>query len=190
MSTSEVTGEALTETMKKVAVTLKRAEVPFALGGSFAAYARGAPLPTHDIDFLVLPEDEVRVADALTAGGLRIERPPLDWLFKAWDEDRMVDIIYRPIGRPVTPEILGRADQLEVAAVRMPVISATDLVVFKLMTYREHVCDFGAGLPLARSLREQIDWDIVRKETAESPYARAFLFLLRELDILPTEGDE
>jgi hypothetical protein len=68
--------------------------------------------------------------------------------------------------------------------VRMPVLSATDLLVFKLLTLREHECDFGAVLPIARALREQVDWEIVRKETGHSPYARAFLTLLEDLDII------
>jgi hypothetical protein len=176
--------DELTESLKKVAVTLKQAEIPFALAGSFAAYARGGPQPVHDVDFFVLPENVERAQAALRDAGLRIEQPPLDWLFKAYNGASLVDIIHHPLGRPVRREVLDRADQLEVLAVRMPVLSATDQLVFKLLTLREHECDFGAVLPIARALREQVDWDIVRQETGHSPYARAFLHLLEELDIL------
>jgi hypothetical protein len=189
-SLERFTDEDLLDSLKKVAVTLKRAQVRFALAGSFAVYARGGPLPTHDVDFLVLPEDVARSTDALADAGLRIEQPPLDWLIKAYDGDCLVDIIHHPVGRPVTPEILQRASELEVGAVRMPVASATDLIVFKLLTYREHECDFGHGLPLARTLREQIDWEVVRKETQQSPYARAFIHLLEDLDIVERDAKE
>lgn len=37
---------------------------------------------------------------------------------------------------------------------------------------------------VVRPLREQIDWDRVRKETAGSPYAEAFLVLLDRLDVV------
>jgi hypothetical protein len=40
---------------------------------------------------------------------------------------------------------------------------------------------------MARALREQIDWPRVRKETAESPYAFAFLVLLEKLDVIAPE---
>ena len=40
---------------------------------------------------------------------------------------------------------------------------------------------------MARSLREQIDWDRVRRETAHSPYAEAFLVLLDRLDVVPVQ---
>jgi hypothetical protein len=174
----------LTESLKRVAVTLKGAQIRFALAGSFAAYARGGPLPVHDVDFFLLPDDVEKAEAALTEAGLRIEHPPLDWLVKAFDGDCLVDLIHHPLGRPVQPEVLERTDQLEVLAVRMPVLAATDLVVFKLLTFREHECDFGAALPIARALREQIDWPIVRKETDQSPYARAFLALLADLGVI------
>ena len=43
------------------------------------------------------------------------------------------------------------------------------------------------GLPLARSLREQIDWARVRRDTAHSPYAETFLILLDRLDVVPLD---
>jgi len=42
-------------------------------------------------------------------------------------------------------------------------------------------------LELARSLREQIDWDAVRARTAESPFAKAFFTLVEELGIVEPE---
>jgi hypothetical protein len=40
---------------------------------------------------------------------------------------------------------------------------------------------------MARALREQIDWHRARKETAESPYAFAFLVLLEKLGVIAPE---
>jgi hypothetical protein len=105
-----LTEDDLTESLKKVAVTLKGADIPFALAGSFAAYARGGPQPVHDVDFFVLPQDVERAQAALRDAGLRIEQPPLDWLFKAYDGESLVDLIHHPLGRPVRPEVLDRAD--------------------------------------------------------------------------------
>jgi hypothetical protein len=39
-------------------------------------------------------------------------------------------------------------------------------------------------LELARSLREQIDWDFVRAHTADSPFACAFFTLVEELGVV------
>jgi hypothetical protein len=71
----------------------------------------------------------------------------------------------------------------------MPVLSATQLMIHKLLSYTQQYCDFATGLPVARSLREKIDWDRVRNETAGSPYAEAFLVLLDRLDVVPLPGN-
>jgi len=176
---------ALISTLRRTALALKQSDLPFALGGSYAVHARGGPRPTHDVDFFIRPEDRDRAAAALQAAGLRVEQAALDWLFKAFDGEELADIIYAPVGSAVTLDLLDRADDLDVAALRMPVLSATDLVLFKVLTFSEHNCDYASALPTARALREQVDWDMIERASAESPYAAAFLDLLDRLGIVP-----
>jgi hypothetical protein len=182
--------EGLIVTLKRVASILKQADVPFALGGSFAVYAHGGHSSDHDVDFLLRKQDVERALEALTEAGFTAERPPEDWLVKVYDEGRLVDLIYRPVECPVTDETLADTVIRPVNAIHMPVLSATALMVHKLLSFSQHYCDFARGLPLARSLREQIDWRRVREETAQSPYAEAFLILLDRLGVvsLPESG--
>jgi hypothetical protein len=177
--------EGLAGTMKRVAAALKQSEIPFALGGSFAVYAHGGHSSDHDVDFLIREQDKDRALDELAKVGFEVEQPPEDWLVKVYDEGRMVDLIYRPVETAVTDATLRDTDLLAVEAITMPVISATRLMIHKLLSYTQHHCDFATGLPVARSLREQIDWGRVRSETAASPYAEAFLVLLDRLDVVP-----
>jgi hypothetical protein len=177
--------EGLANTLKRVAATLKAADIPFALGGSFAVYAHGGHSSDHDVDFLIREQDRDKALAEMEKVGFRTEEPPEDWLVKVYDEDRMVDLIYRPVEAPVTDEVLADSTQISVEAISMPVISATRLMVHKLLSYSQHYCDFATGFPVARSLREQIDWVRVRRETAKSPYAEAFLILLDRLDVVP-----
>jgi hypothetical protein len=182
--------EALTETLKRSAVALKKARVPFALGGGYATYARGGSASENDVDFLLREEDAETALAALEQAGLRAERPPEDWLLKAYDGDRLVDLIWRMGGRPVDDDLLSRADELDVCSVFMPVAGATDLVIGKLLSMSAHYCDFTKPLALARALREQVDWALVRAATAESPFAEAFLLLGERLAVLPPAGEE
>ncbi|MEU4163903.1 nucleotidyltransferase [Actinoplanes sp. NPDC026670] len=177
--------EGLAITLKRVASTLKSADIPFALGGSFAVYARGGYSSDHDVDFLIREQDKDRALQELAAVGFETEQPPEDWLVKVYDEGRMADLIYRPVESPVDEETLRDTEQISVEAIYMPVISASRLMVHKLLSYSQHYCDFATGLPLARSLREQIDWERVHRETAGSPYAESFLVLLDRLDVVP-----
>ncbi|MBB5867670.1 hypothetical protein F4553_001049 [Allocatelliglobosispora scoriae] len=172
-------------TMKRAATVLKEHQVPFALAGGFAVYARGGSGSEHDVDFLIRREDADKALKLLAAAGFSTERPPEDWLVKVYDQHRLVDLIFEPVGLPVTDATLADTTLMRVEAIEMPVLSATTLMSYKLLSFTEQYCDYTRALPLARSLREQIDWERVRADTKPSPYARSFLFLLEQLDVLP-----
>jgi hypothetical protein len=175
--------DAMREALKRAASLLKQTEVPFALCGSYALWARGAPESEHDVDFMIAERDAEHVVDACVDAGMPVRRPAEDWLFKVEVDDVTVDIRHRTAGEPVTPELLERSDVLEVLSVRMPVLAVTDLISTRLRTLTEHYCDFGALLLAVRAVREQIDWARLRAEVAENDFAVAFLFLTDRLGI-------
>ena len=180
--------QPLLEALKTIATTLKAEDVPFALAGSYAVYARGGPRSLHDVDFVV-PQAEIPAAEAaLEKRGLRVEQPPEDWLTKAYQGDLCIDLIHTLSFGPVDEAMLSRADELPVESVRMPVLSATDLINGKLCALSEHACDLEPVLVVARSLREQISLPLVQTATDGHPYAEAALFLLERLGILPVTG--
>lgn len=179
---------SLRDTLKKVAVALKGADVPFAVAGGYGAWARGGPEPGHDVDFFVVEEDVKNAVHALEEAGLKTERPTTeDWLVKVYDGDQVADVIHHPNGRPVTREMIERAEVLPVDSIHMPVLAATDIVLTKLLALDENYLDLGTVLPAARALREQVDWAEVRRGTADSPYADAFLRLAERLGIAPAQ---
>jgi hypothetical protein len=172
------------ETMKRVVTALREADVPFVLGGGLAVWAWGGPSTGHDLDVMVLPDDADRALRALSGAGMRTEKPPEGWLYKAWDGEVLIDIIFRPVGQEVDDEMFERAEELEVSAVPMKVMSLEDILVTKLLALDDHSLDYERHLEFARSLRERIDWDDVRERTDDSPYAKAFFTLLEELGIV------
>jgi hypothetical protein len=161
----------------------------FALCGGLAAYARGGTLMDHDVDFLIRAEEAELALEALESAGMRTEKPPEDWLVKAYHGDVLIDLIFRPVERPVTERTLADTDPLPVGSVRLPVLSATELLINSLGTVTDQVCDLSEPLRLARGMREQIDVERVRDETKDSPYARAFLVLCEDLHVLPGRQD-
>lgn len=172
------------EALKRVAVALKQTGIPFALIGGYAVWARGGPEPDHDVDFMVADEDASKAAEMLAEDGFQVVQPPEDWLFKVYTDDAMVDIIFRDAGTPASRAVVEDADEIEVLSVSMPVLSGTELLVQKMKAMDEHSCDFSRLLPVARALREQVDWDRVRKETDDSDFAAAFLYLIERLAII------
>jgi len=184
MAVQDLEFERLLAAMKKAAGVLQEAGVPFVLGGGLACWARGAPKTEHDVDFLVRPEDAERAQQALADTGMRTEKPPEGWLLKAYDGEVLIDLIFDPQGGAIDDRTFARADELEVHATRLQVAALEDVLAQKLLALSEQQPDFSSVLELARSLREQVDWDEVRERTAASPFATAFFTLLDELEIV------
>jgi hypothetical protein len=177
--------EELVDTMKRAGASLRDAGIPFMLGGGLAAWARGGPPSDHDVDFFVRERDAEAALDALAQSGFAPERPPEEWLLKARDGDVVVDLIFRPSGGAIGRTHFDRAEEMEVLGQRLLVASVDDVLVTKLLSLTEQEPDFQAVLALARSLREQIDWEDVRARCSPSPFGRAFLTLVEGLDIVP-----
>jgi len=139
----------------------------------------------HDVD-VVVPEDVVeQAAEALAAAGFQIERPPEDWLFKAWHQGVLVDVLHRLVGVPVDHQLVAEAEQHDVLGVRMPVLTPTVVMTTKVLALSEQYCDLGTLLPGARAVRERINWAEISAAAADHPFAEAFLFLARRLGISP-----
>jgi hypothetical protein len=179
--------EAMLDALKHTSAILRDAEVPFLLGGSFAAWALGGPPPHKDLDFMVRPSDADRALEALAAAGLQTERPPEEWLYKAWCDGVMIDIIFSPSGLQLDDAVFERASRIPVMAVSTEVMAIDDVLVTKLSALNEHALDFTSLLGIVRALREQIDWRALEGRTAHSPYARAFFTLVRELGVAPAD---
>jgi hypothetical protein len=135
---------------------------------------------------MVKPEDAEQALATLAAIGMRPERPSEGWLYKAFDGDVMVDIIFSPVGVAITDAVLARAEMLEVEAQPMLVMTLEDVLVTKLLALDENSLDYKAVLQISRSLREQIEWEDVRARTAGSAYAAAFFTLVEELGVAVT----
>jgi hypothetical protein len=184
---SEPTAEhpfpSIEASLKKAVAALREADVPFLLAGSLAVWARGGPETRHDLDFVVKEEDVERAVEVLAEAGMRPEKPPEEWLWKAWDGDVGIDVIFAPRGLEVTDELIGRGENLHVLGITIPVMSIEDVLATKLLALHEHELDFTPLIRIARAVREQIDWRYLRERTKDSPYAPAFFVMCEKLGI-------
>ncbi len=178
---------AIEASLKKAVAALRDADIPFLLAGSLAVWARGGPETRHDLDFVVKPDDAERALAALADAGMRPETPPEEWLSKAWDGDILIDLIHAPRGLEVTDEVIDRGELLHVIGITIPVMAIEDVLATKLMALHEHELDYTAVLRIARAVREQVDWPLLRRRTQGSPFAAAFFVLCEELGIVPTD---
>lgn len=176
---------ALIETMKVTVSALRESDVEFMLGGSMAVWARGGPEPDNDLDVMVKPDHAERALEVLAAAGMRTERPPEEWLYKAWHGEVLIDVIFWPSGIELTDEVFARAETISVMALSTPVMALEDVLVTMLYALDEHALDYSRLVGITRAVREQIDWPALRSRAGGSPYAKAFLTLVEELGIGP-----
>jgi hypothetical protein len=181
------TFDELIETLKRAAGALRDGGITFVLGGGIASAAQGGPESDHDVDLLLRPQDAERALAVLDEAGFRPERPPEGWLYKAWDGDVFVDLIFQTSEGEVADNVFERATDMEVYAVPMLVLAPEDLLASKLLALDEMTLDYKPILEIARALREQVDWPSVRERTSDSPFAAAFFTLIEKLEIVSEE---
>ena len=179
--------DPLRTALKEATSALKADGVPFALGGGYALWVHGAPEPEHDVDLVVAEQDVPAAVDSLSAAGFRIVRPPEDWLFKAYFDEALVDVLHRLNGTPADENLVSAAEDFEVLGVRIPVLPASTIVTTKLLSLSEHYCDFAALLPVIRAVREQLDWPAISVAVEDNAFAASFLVLLDRLGIAPLD---
>jgi hypothetical protein len=173
----------LREALKRSTSALKADGVPFALAGGYALWVHGAPESAHDVDLVVDEQDVEPAAASLEKAGFTIERPPEDWLFKAYLDGAMVDVLHRLNGVSVDRAVLDLAERFDVLGLHIPVLPATQVITTKLNSLSERYCDFGQLIAPVRAVREQLDWPAIRADTAENDFAAAFLVLVERLGI-------
>jgi predicted nucleotidyltransferase len=176
--------DAIQASLRRSIEALDRRRVPFLLGGSLAVWARGGPESCNDLDLMVQPRDAEAALEALEEAGMRGERPPEGWLFKAWDGDVLVDLIFAPKGLALDDAIFERSQAVSVFGLELRAMTLEDVLTTKLRALHEHYLDYDPLLQMTRAVREQVDWGRVREGTSDSPYARAFFTLVEDLGLI------
>lgn len=177
--------DALVETAKRAIAALEAEGVPYLLGGGLGCWALGGPPSSNDVDLMLRREDAERALAALEAAGFRGERPPEQWLLKAWEGEVLIDLIFAPSGLAIGEEALARCTTVGIGGMSVRVMDLDDIFVTKLLSIDEHSCDYEGHLAIARALREKLDWRRLREETGASPFAAAFFTLADRLGITP-----
>jgi predicted nucleotidyltransferase len=165
--------EVLDETVER----LEGAGIPFLIMGGISSASHGRERWTHDIDVFLRPEDAGQALATLAAAGFTTEETFWDWLFKAYRQDVMVDLIFRSAGGiGLDDEMLARARRIDFHGVKAPMLSPEDLLVIKVVVHDEQMPRHWHDA-LGLIGRAELDWDyLVRR--ARQYGARRVLALL------------
>jgi predicted nucleotidyltransferase len=190
MAEGSAPADQLLEAMMHAAAALRDADVPYLLAGSFAVWARGAPPRDTDLDLAVKSDDVARAVAALEAAGMNEKPTPEEWLRKVCEGEVQIDVIFNPAGLEIDDDVLARGDDIEVNGMTFRVMGVDDVMTTKLFAFKEHYLDYESALEWGRMLREQINWDELRRRCQDYPYAKPFFTLAEELGVVERPDGE
>ncbi len=155
---------------------LEQKRIDYAVIGGVAAFAHGRPRATQDIDIFVRPEDADNLLELLKQNGFDTNRYDPTWLFKAYKEDVLIDVIFRSQGNIYYDEEMSKHTVvLQYHGRPIRVVSPEDFVLIKCAAHSEegyhHWHDALAVLSQAK-----LDWDYLIHRARKAP--RRLLALL------------
>lgn len=119
---------------------LEAAGIPYALMGGVASTVVGRHRHTRDLDIFVTPDAAAPALEALARAGFRTERTDEQWLYKAWEGDVLVDVIFvSKRGVVLDEEMREHCRTISVQGRSVTVLSGEDLLVIKALANAEHV---------------------------------------------------
>lgn len=156
---------------------IEEAGIPYALIGGLAAKNLGRPRVTHDIDIFVKPDDATTVLKVLEEKEfVTQERDPV-WLFKAWKEEILVDIIFRSSGDIYfDEEVREHVRRIPYNGHFINAISPEDLIVIKSAVHEEHSSHHWHDA-LAVLTQGNLDWEYLLKRAKHAPRRVLALFI-------------
>jgi predicted nucleotidyltransferase len=160
---------ALSKVLSDAAEALERADVPYVLIGGLASAALGRPRCSSDIDLFFAPEQAPRALEVLADAGFETEVTNPAWLYKAFRDGILVDLLFKTVGDIyLDAEMLRRASHCDVYGARVRVIPPEDLVVIKAIVHDEETPrHWHDALALLR--RPDLDWDYLVERAQRGP---------------------
>ena len=170
--------EEVTRVLASAIEALDGKDVPYLVMGGLAAAAYARPRTTEDIDVFVKPEDANRALDALAAAGCDVEETDPMWLYKAWMDGVLIDVIFRSSGDIYLDEqMVARAVAREIRGTAAKLISAEDFLVIKAVATTEQGSHHWYDA-LGLIARHPIDWEYLVERARQAGPRRVLSLLL------------
>jgi predicted nucleotidyltransferase len=186
-------GDRLPLVLDETMAALREAGIQFLLIGGVGSCVFGRDRGTRDIDVFVRPETAEDALAALAARGFRTKKEYEHWLYKAWKDDVLVDVIFRS-SRDILldQEMLDRARMVTFRGREVPVAPPEDLVVMNAIAASEDTPRYWYDA-IAMIAQTELDWDYLVAR-ARQRGARRILSLLLFADsvdlVVPPEPIE
>lgn len=153
--------------------------VPYMSIGGIASSVWGRARWTHDIDFFVRPEDAHTVLDALARAGFETKEEYPHWLYKAFKDGVLVDIIFRSTRDILMDDdMIGRAVVLDFRGRTLPVAPPEDVVVMKAIAAGEDTPRYWYDALAIIANTAELDWGYLLRRARQHGARRVLSLLL------------
>lgn len=154
---------------------LHTAPIGFGLIGGVASAVYGRPRCTYDIDVFCRPEDARAALDALECHGFTTETTNPSWIYKAFRDGVVIDLIFRAKNEIYFDSAMrDRVRTMTFEGVEIPLVAPEDIVVTKAIAADEsspaHWWDALCILAL-----NDMDWDYLIDRARKGPNRTASL---------------
>src|SRR5207249_11242151 len=164
---------------------IQTAGYPFLVLGGLASSLVGRPRWTHDIELMVRPDDARDVLEALRIAGFTTEETDPVWIYKAFKDDVMVDVIFMVMGGIyLDAEMLSHSIDRSYEGLHLRIPSPEDQIVIKGIVHQEETSRhwFDALAIIGRS---ELDWEyLLHRARVGARRVLALLVYAQSSDIL------
>src|SRR5438876_10911160 len=177
--------ETFVRVLREAVETVDRAGYPFLVLGGLASSLVGRPRWTHDIDFLVRPDDARDVLEALCGAGFTTEETDPVSIYKAFKDDVMVDVSFMVMGGIyLDADMLSHSIDRSYEGLHLRIPSPEDQIVIKGIVHQEETSRhwFDALAIIGRS---ELDWEyLLHRARVGARRMLALLVYAQSSDIL------
>ncbi len=158
--------DALARVLDDAVRALDAAEIPYVLIGGLAGTLLGRPRCSSDIDLFVQPHSAPAALETLAKAGFRTEITNPHWLYKAFRDDVLVDMLFKVTGDIyLDDEMLRRGRLLRFRGTQVRVIAPEDFIVVKAIAHDEETPRHWHDA-LAVIANQELDWEAYRRSGA------------------------
>lgn len=181
---SSITEEVFVRVLAAAVRAMEDGQIPYLVIGGVGSAALGRPRWTHDVDFLVSPQNGERALEALAGAGFVTERTNEHWIYKATADDITIDLIFRLVGDIyLDDEMLAHARRASFLGVDLTVAGAEDQIVIKAIANDEQSSrHWNDALALISS--GDVDWDYLIQRASKGPRRVLSLLVYAQSDDL------
>ncbi|HXH32626.1 MAG TPA: nucleotidyltransferase [Bacteriovoracaceae bacterium] len=155
---------------------MEESGIPYALIGGVAVKSMGRTRVTHDVDLFVRPDDADKVLQVLEKKNFQTQKRDPYWLYKAWQDEILVDVIFKSTGDIYfDEEVRAHVRRVPYLGRFINSISPEDLIIIKAAAHQENNPHHWHDA-LAVLKQGNLDWDYLLKRAKNAP--RRILSLL------------